>query len=121
MKIVESKQNLSSIFLQATTNALINNGPPLQGSGLAPVPGLNPALEMGGSIGAAVKRTYFMPHYHPAMPFKRQHLRKAETLSMTFNKAAQVELAKQGKKLSRAPSKASDKLKEKFREASMER
>ncbi len=123
MKIYESKQNLSAVFLQAVTNALINNRPPLQGSGLAhaPVQKIIQTFEMPGPMGDGVRRQQYVGAFNTIRIAKTSARNPDETLSMSFKKAAALHMAEQGRKLSSTPTKASDKIKEKFNNLSLER
>lgn len=110
--------------MQAATNALINNGPPLQGSGLPfimPVPRAVPTLDMPGPSGDTIRRQHYIAAFNTIRIMRTPSRNPEETLSMSFKKAAALHMAKQGKELSRTPIKASDKLKEKFNDLSLER
>lgn len=109
--------------MQAMANALINNGPPMQSAGIsfAPIPDPKFTFEMGGSMGQSVRREQLNARFLQIQLQKIPLKNLEEPLSAKFNKAAGVLLEKQGKELSRKPTKSFDKLKENFKAASMER
>jgi hypothetical protein len=119
MKFPESKQNLTEIFNRAARASMSQDGPPPPsrgGTNRAPFPSPHMSLEMGGSTGHAVK------HKHLSLAFAKSHSshgkkpalpQSKETLTQIFTRAVRTDLAKQGKHITLAPSKANT-LRDKF-------